>query len=369
MKIKKCLLLLSMISVMFLLNGCRVYYTYDLTDKNAVKVKNEIYYSREDLQIKSAEQEKELLKKMELVTLEDGKEYFKDEESKTTSVGELNKDIATGAVTSDIIYIPTDKVDETSQKKTTKSKSQSELEKKYTSAYVKMTFILSDEIVDTNGEIGPDKRTVTFVKNKMVNVDAYYAYTRAGKRKISLDKKAPVIKGLKKNKYYNELKKLTITDNKTLKSIKCNGKDMLMRSYTINGKSKKYWSLPSGYGYKQGKNKIVAKDLNGNKTTFTFLYDDKAPVVKKLKSYSTHKDKIVFYIKDKKSGIGKVTYSKNNGKQKKVGAKKIKKVKKGKYKGYYKVTISSKSTCYMRVSVYDKAGNINELRGILLEVN
>lgn len=44
MKIKKCLLLLSMISVMFLLNGCRVYYTYDLTDKNAVKVKNEIYY-------------------------------------------------------------------------------------------------------------------------------------------------------------------------------------------------------------------------------------------------------------------------------------------------------------------------------------
>ena len=229
-----------------------------------------------------------------------------------------------------------------------------------------MTFIFAEDVIETNGELSEDKRTVKFDYTGSTAEGAIFCYTESGKAEMLADKTAPVIKGLKKKKYYNRetLKKLSITDNYALKSVTCNGFDMSCYSVTENGKKSKYWRLKDTTKYKQGKNTIVATDLNGNTSTFTFLFEDKPPVVKKLQNYSYKKGKITFYVKDKKSGIGKITYTKNFGKEKKLAKKYIKKVKKGKFKGYYKVTIKGNYSDRFDIKVYDKAGNYLNFYGI-----
>lgn len=79
--------------------------------------------------------------------------------------------------------------------------------------------------------------------------------------------------------------------------------------------------------------------------------DTKKPAVKGIKNHATYKKKAVIYAKDA-SGIKSV----------KAGSKKLKltKVKKGKYKGYYKAVISKKGKYTVKVS--DKYGNVKTIK-------
>ncbi len=86
--------------------------------------------------------------------------------------------------------------------------------------------------------------------------------------------------------------------------------------------------------------------------TFKVTSVDKTkPTVKGVKNGKTYKKKAVIYVKDA-----------NGIKQVKVGSKKIKltKVKKGKYKGYYKFTVTKKGK--NTIKVYDKAGNVRTVK-------
>ena len=78
--------------------------------------------------------------------------------------------------------------------------------------------------------------------------------------------------------------------------------------------------------------------------------DEKSPTVKGIKNGKTYKKKVTVYVKDNVAI-----------KQVKDGSKKVKivKVKKGKYKGYYKFTITKKGK--HKLKVYDKAGNVKKI--------
>lgn len=101
---------------------------------------------------------------------------------------------------------------------------------------------------------------------------------------------------------------------------------------------------------------FIPTDLGSFDYYYTFKVtgvDNVKPTVKGIKNNGTYK-KAVFYTKDK-NGIKSV----------KAGVKKLKKlkftkVKKGKYKGYYKSVISKKGKYTIKVT--DKAGNVRTLK-------
>ncbi|MCR5544282.1 MAG: hypothetical protein K6F55_09060 [Eubacterium sp.] len=352
---KKISLLILTICVMFLFTGCRIYYTYDLSQGENVDLTTEVYYAEDEVS------RDKLGPEYESVVLEDGKTYYMSKKTVTESLKEVSKDTDIGVIRPDLIYIPGEKVEEQTS---VVKKSTDDIQKLYESMYIKLTFILSEDIVETNGILGEDKRTVTFIRNGGSMTEEMYAYTETSKKVIDSDKTPPLIKGLKKNKYYRNIDSLDITDETGLQSITCNGIDLLCSTVNSDGKVSKRWYLIRQQKFKQGKNVIVATDISGNTSTFTFLYDNKPPVFKKIKNYASRKKKVVFYVKDKDSGIKKLTYSKNNKKMKKIPKKYIKKVKKGKYKGYLKVTIPCKKSFYMAIKALDKAGNSSYVTGI-----
>ena len=360
MKSKKAFCIILCLSMVFLMCGCRYDYTYDLTDSVNLKVHKAVYYTESELQQLDPQKKDTYIEEV----LEDGNTYYKKEDSEVESYENYNKTNSLGVLRSDIVYLPCEKIDETADIKSENSS----VPDMYNAVKINMKFILNDEITETNGTIADDKRIVEFEYSGK-NADGFlYAYTDSGKRALEADKTAPIIKGLKKNKYYNRvgMQKLRIYDDIGLKSVTCNGYDMTATTISSNGKTAMYWFLKDTKQYKQGKNKIVATDLSGNKSTYTFLYDDTLPTVKKLNSYTNKKKKVVFYVKDKKSGINKITYQKNYSKEKKLSKKYIKKVTKGKYKGYYKVTFKCKTPTTVNFNIYDKAGNINKIYGIYM---
>lgn len=79
--------------------------------------------------------------------------------------------------------------------------------------------------------------------------------------------------------------------------------------------------------------------------------DKKAPVIKGVKKNKKYKKKATVYVKDNVK-IKKVLL---NGKKVKV-----KKVSKGKYKGYYKFTVKKKGKC--TVAAYDTSGNCKKVK-------
>lgn len=81
-------------------------------------------------------------------------------------------------------------------------------------------------------------------------------------------------------------------------------------------------------------------------TTASKDKDTKAPVIKGVKKNKTYKKKVTVYVKDNKK-LKKVTV---NGKK-----AKLTKVKKGKYKGYFKFTVKKKGK--NTIIAYDAAGN------------
>ncbi len=360
MKIKKYVMLMGfMILTMAFLSGCRIYYNFDMSNPNAVKETVELYYSEAEMASLNRNDDQDM-SKYELVTLEDGQNYYKTTDTKDATVDEINEDIDLGIIKPNLIYIPADEVKETAEAKNS-------IEEMYSNMIVKLTFVLSEDVIETNGTLGEDKRTVTFEYKGSFREDLY-AYTSSSKAVYENDKTPPVISGLKKNKYYSyrDLNCISIKDDTALSNVTCNGIRMTRVSTTRDNVTKQYWILSNSKNYKQGKNVIVATDINGNKSTYTFLYDNVKPVVKKLKSQARRKKRVVFYVKDKDSGIKKITYNKNCSKFKKVPKKYIKKVKKGKYKGYYKVTLPCKTRSVLGFRIYDKAGNYNDIYGIMM---
>ena len=359
MKKKRFLGFILATGLVLAVTGCRYDYTYDLSDASAAKVSQAVYYTEDELKQMGSD-----TSKYEKVVLEDGNTYYSESEVKTQTYKDLNDSLDIGVMKSNLVYIPCSKINSASN---SESPSVPDM---YNAMKINMTFNLSEDVTETNGEICEDKHSVYYDYKGKTEEGYLYIYTASGKSELENDKTAPVIGGIKKNKYINAqgLRRLRVTDNLALKSVTCNGYDMSSSSYTdYETKTRvRYWSLKDSKQYKLGKNTVVATDLNGNSTTYTFRYDSEPPVVKKLKSYQTKRagKKITFYVKDKTSGISKVTYSKDYNKEKKVAKKYMTKVKKGKYKGYYKVSLKFKNPCYLRFNVYDKAGNYNQIYGV-----
>lgn len=94
-----------------------------------------------------------------------------------------------------------------------------------------------------------------------------------------------------------------------------------------------------------GINPVPSTDAPGIDDT-TDSKDTKAPVIKGIKKNKSYKKKVTVYVKDNKE-LKKVTV---NGKK-----AKLTKVKKGKYKGYFKFTVKKKGK--KTIVAYDAAGN------------
>lgn len=80
------------------------------------------------------------------------------------------------------------------------------------------------------------------------------------------DKKAPVIKGVKKNKTYKKKATVYVTDNKQLKKVTLNGKKVSLKKVT-KGKWKGYYKFVVK---KKGKSTVIAYDASGNKRKIKF---------------------------------------------------------------------------------------------------
>lgn len=263
-------------------------------------------------------------------TLEDGKEYYTTTETATTTVSQLNKNLSNITLNGDIFYYYVGLYEDPATAAT-------EISQAIRSGmYLKMNVTLLDDIVDTNANVTEDTLGNTAGFDTMANTDIWYAYTEKGKQQIAADQISPVIKGVKKNQYYKTMPKITCTDNVCVDATKIK----------LNGKSVGPDSIRSK---KEGKNTLSISDLNGNSTSITFYLDTKVPIIKGIKNNKTYQKKAVIYVKDKQM-LSKVTDNK-----KKVKLTKKSLVKKGKYKGYYKITIKKKGK--HTIIAYDKAGN------------
>ncbi len=350
---KKLLLLIISILLLALLTGCNAEYIYDMSDGSNARVTFNMYIPKDEYDKTASDSDRTGL---EVVTLEDGKQYYKSTQSDVQSIEQVNEKNTTGVVSSDFVYLPLDTVDSQVQDNDNSSDKTDSTQSVQNSVNLKLIFVLSDEITETNGVLSEDKRKVTF-DYAVPPQGAFYAYTAVSKAKVDADKTAPVIQGLSKKKYYHELKNIKISDDTALSSVTCNGNKLTKSTVKSKDKTDYYWIMSGKNRFKEGKNTIRATDINGNATEFIFNYDSKVPVVKGISNFGTYKDKAVFYVKDKKSGFDKVTCSRDRGKYKKVKSSNIKKVKKGKYKGYYQVTVEASGNRTLYLNIYDKAGN------------
>ncbi|MBR6222881.1 MAG: hypothetical protein IKQ71_05550 [Lachnospiraceae bacterium] len=364
---KRISLLLLTIFMACALSACKYEAIYDMSDGENVKTSVAMYIEKDaldDYYEKNGAKKTEDVEKMEIVTI-DGVSYYKDAgEPKTQKISEVaDGSIGKGVINSDMVYLIIDDADDLTNMGSSNNDTKDAFSDFTDSALVfKFIFIFKDEITDTNGELSEDKKTVTFeISSKEENANpqkTWYAYTDAAKARIEADTEAPKISGLKKNTWYSSLEDLKITDNTSVTSVTFNGTEI---SGSKMKSGKWLWSIPSKVKIKKN-NVIVATDANGNKSSITFKYEKKAPVVKKLKNYSKFNKTAKFYVKDKDSGINKVTY-KQYGKKKEKKAT-LKKVKSGKYKGYYEASFSGKKSTSYQVFVYDKAGNKSEFWGV-----
>ena len=361
MKLKKSICIWAMLFIACAFSGCRIVDTYDMTEAGMVKVIMDVYYSEEELSGLTGNVED--FGKDNLVTLEDGKRYYKNSDSETVSVRDLNSKIEGTVINQDMVYLPVRTVEE--QEALEAQNSSLDYNAIREALDLRVVFIFPEEVVETNGILSEDKQTVTFVTGTPVD-KAFYAYTAAGKKKLEADTSAPVISGVKPNVYYKSsvLKKLVITDDTGIANVTVNGRK-------VEKDTDGNWTFPYGGKFNQGKNTIVATDIRGNATTFTLMLDDKAPKIKELKNNSVKKakaKKVVFYVQDKNSDLKRITVSKNSKKFKVVPKSNIKKVKSGKYKGYYKVTLTCKKSCKLSVRAYDKCGNVTSVKNVKVKV-
>lgn len=335
---KKILGILLLSTLLLSLTGCmKIYETFTVNPDGTITGTATTYLDKEFAD--SHGQTPEPGTKVE--TLSDGRQYYAETETQNYTATELSGDNSNVFFDKDIFYywVGLDKKDTDIGQGLTYG------------LYLKMTINLSDAIVDTNANVTDETSGNTACFDTNSTTDVWYAFTARGKQIFDGDKTAPIVAGVKNNKYYKTMPKITYSDNILVDT----------NSFKLNGLQVTPVTSSSGYDWyatvngvlksakKEGKNVFTVSDIKGNTTSVTFYLDTKAPVIKGIKNNKSYKKKAIIYIKDKQL-LSKVTDNK-----KKVKLTKKSLVKKGKYKGYYKITIKKKGK--HTIAAYDKAGN------------
>lgn len=326
---KKRLFLCAMAVLAIISTGCmRVYGTYTANNDGTVTVTTKSAMSKELTDQAGGTVDPGAT----LETLEDGKQYYTQTESKTGSAEELinSSDVT---LTKDIFYY---KIDTNNDPSLNDSQAQDIANAVANSIYVKLTVNLTDDIVDTNANLTNETSGKTAAFDTTFINSSWYAYTAHGKELIAADNTPPVISNVNDGAYYNSLPDIQFSDNTAVTSTKINGKPY------------------SEVNVENGKNVVTATDINGNSSTVTFYTDLAAPVIKGIKNGKIYRSNITFYVKDKVA-LSKVTI---DGKKQKI--KKSNLVNKGKYKNYYKYTIKKKGR--HTIIATDGAGNIKKIK-------
>lgn len=218
----------------------------------------------------------------------DGVEYYIDKESNTYSQKTFLAEYPEMIANKDKFYV----YYEDTYGQMTKEDKQDLNEMKAYIDFVSYGVTLPSPIVKTNGkQEGENTATWTFTLDDLVKSVELYAYTAndpgnttadratvtkqikaaeaAAKSKNTTptkkDKKAPVIKGVKKNKTYKKKVTVYVKDNVKIKKVTVNGKKVKLKKVK-SGKYKGYYKFTVK---KKGKNKIVAVDTSGNKKKIT----------------------------------------------------------------------------------------------------
>ncbi|MGN0154265.1 MAG: hypothetical protein ACI4A3_07425 [Lachnospiraceae bacterium] len=353
----KKILGVSILSIMlFAMTGCmRGYEILTVNPDGSITQTEKTCISKEYMDSNGEQPDKNAT----LETLEDGKQYYTTSESKTTTQNALQEDMEGLVLTKDIFYYPLGESDQGSNA--------SEIQQAISQGiYLKMTVNLGDSIVDTNANVSAETSGKTASFDTTGNASAWYAFTAEGKRQFDNDTTAPVINGIKNNTYYMAIPKITYSDNIAVEKVMLNGVSatpvMTKDSVTVNKNTKitiyyDWFGTINGVTKslkKEGKNVFTVYDIKGNSTSVTFYLDTKAPIIKGIKNNQSYRNQAVLYIKDKQQ-LSKVTVNK---KKQALSQKNL--VKKGTYKGYYKITVSKKGT--NTITAYDKAGNKKTLK-------
>ena len=144
---KKLVVVLSLFCMMVILAGCKYEIIYDFTQGNGVRVTSAVYYSEDE--INTAKMTEEELKQFEVVTLDDGKTYYKNSETQIKSIDEISKDTSLGIIKANLIYIPLNMVEE--KEKENSNATGDGIEDLENSIDYDFSFILTEDIVETNG--------------------------------------------------------------------------------------------------------------------------------------------------------------------------------------------------------------------------
>lgn len=194
--------------------------------------------------------------------------------------------------------------------------------------YFALKVTLPSEITKTNGSLQEDGHTVIWDFLSVTDVDStaleIYAYTDKDPGDMETDRET--------------VKKQIQASETDIFSNYRPGYDDPSITPTVTPSV----TPPSAADAPQGTLKPTAKPGKNDK---------KAPVIKGIQKNHTYKNKVTVYVKDNHK-LKKVTLN-----QKTV---KLKKVTKGKYKGYYKFTIKKKGRFI--VKAYDAAGNCKKIK-------
>lgn len=334
---KKILGILLLSTILLSLTGCmKIYETFTINPDGTITGTATSYIDKEYADTNGLASEGATVE-----TLSDGRAYYAETETEKYTSKELYEENNGVVFNNDIFYywVGLDKKD-------------TEMGQGLNyGLYVKMTINLSDTIVDTNANVTEETSGNSACFDTNSAADVWYAYTARGKQLIDADQSAPVIKGVKNNKYYKKMPNITYSDNTFVDAHAVLLNDV--RVTPVKSGSNYDWYGTIGNitrsAKKEGKNVFTISDLKGNTTSVTFYLDTKPPVIKGVKNNKTYQKQAIIYVKDKQL-LSKVT---DNKKSVKLTKKYL--VKKGKYKGYYKITIKNKGT--HTIIARDQAGN------------
>lgn len=343
---KKCkTLLVGLICIMtFLLVGCiRAEQTFVVDENNNVTLTMKYSFNKEktDQYITDAPQEdaefvESMIQECEVQTFEGTDYYVMEESTKMTEEG-MKENYPNFLVTKDKFYTYLENAEEEQEDTLVDSDMLEEMGLTADSLeYVGISAKLPYEIVKTNGNLLEDKTTVEWDMTASVTDEAitemeFYAYTANDPGDPAADRK--VVE--KQIADYNEDDDPfgdhgSIYDQNTPTPV----------------------PTPQNNITQNQTSKTPQPTTEPQKTTVkTPKKDTKAPVIKGIKKNKSYKNKVTVYVKDNKK-VKKVTV---NGKK-----IKLKKVKKGKYKGYYKFTIKKKGK--NTIVAYDTSGNKKKLQ-------
>lgn len=329
-------LLLGILCIMaFVLAGCvRMEESIVVDENNKITMGSELAFNKAetdermgqgDSGLSPAEVEAMMAEDMGCVVKTiDGEEYYVQSESTEITEAELEEKYPTYLITKDkfFCYGIVDG-DEGTDDSTSDSMGEMGLSPEDVE-YCVLRVKLPSEVVKTNGTTQEDKQTVEWdIKDAMFSETGstqeieYYAYTANDPGNIEADREI-----IKKRIADPTTSDRPITETPVTPTISPN----VTPSATPD----------SG--------RMVHE-------TKTSVKDKKAPVIKGVKKNKKYKKKATVYVKDNVK-IKKVLL---NGKK-----VKLKKVSKGKYKGYYKFTVKKKGKC--TVAAYDTSGNCKKIK-------